>query len=284
MWEPNGRATWSPAPEVGRQQRRQAESQRMRSSKNHAPDPVDGRVLVGPANHAWLLGLHRGSPHLASPPLLNEPDFMNPSAALTLWNYHQVHHEPVVSDLIFVLGSNDLRVADRAAELFHQGFAPMIAFSGGTGRLTQSWTKSEAEQFAARARLLGVPDEAILIESRSTNTGENIRFTRGLLLEKGLSPNSILAVQKPYMERRVLAAMEVQWPGVSIRVTSPRIAFSDYCTEEIPERMVIEAMVGDFQRILDYPALGFASVQPVPQDVMEAFVKLRDQGYTGQLR
>jgi uncharacterized SAM-binding protein YcdF (DUF218 family) len=209
---------------------------------------------------------------------------METNEALILWNYHQVHHEPVSSDLIFVLGSNDLRVADRAAELFHQGLAPMILFSGGTGRLTEGWTETEAEQFAARARELGVPAEAILIENRSTNTGENIRFSRELLLERGLHPKNILAVQKPYMERRVLAAMEVQWPGVSLRVTSPRLSFSDYVTEEIPERLVIEAMVGDFQRILDYPALGFASVQEVPAEVLAAFENLRRQGFTGQLR
>lgn len=209
---------------------------------------------------------------------------MEHNEALVLWNYHQVHHEPVVSDLIFVLGSNDPRVADLAAELFHQGLAPMILFSGGTGRLTEGWTETEAEQFAARARELGVPAEAILIEKRSTNTGENIRFSRELLLERGLDPKSILAVQKPYMERRVLAAMEVQWPGVSLRVTSPRLSFTDYCTEEIPERLVIEAMVGDFQRILEYPALGFASVQEVPAEVMAAFENLRQRGFTGQLR
>jgi uncharacterized SAM-binding protein YcdF (DUF218 family) len=209
---------------------------------------------------------------------------MENADALVLWDYHQVHHEPVASDLIFVLGSNELRVADRAAELFHQGLAPTILFSGGTGRLTEGWTETEAEQFAARARELGVPAEAILIENRSTNTGENIRFSRELLLEKGLGPKSILAVQKPYMERRVLAAMEVQWPGVSLRVTSPRLSFSDYCMEEIPERMVIEAMVGDFQRILDYPALGFASEQVVLPEAMRAFESLRQQGFVGQLR
>jgi uncharacterized SAM-binding protein YcdF (DUF218 family) len=284
MCEANGRETWSSALEIGKQQRKPARSHRMASSKSHALSPVDGRVLVGPANHGWRLGFRRGLPHLALLLLLNEPAPMTPSDALTLWNYHQVHHEPEVSDLIFVLGSNDLRVADRAAALFHDGLAPLILFSGGTGRLTEGWTETEAEQFAARARELGVPAEAILIENRSTNTGENIRFSRELLFEKDLSPKSILAVQKPYMERRVLAAMEVQWPGVSLRVTSPRLSFSDYCTEEIPERLVIEAMVGDFQRILDYPALGFASVQEVPREVMEAFMNLRDQGFIGQLR
>ena len=40
----------------------------------------------------------------------------------------------------------------------------------------------------------------------------------------------------------------------------------------------------DFQRILDYPALGFASEQPVPPAAMEAYLLLTAAGLTGQLR
>lgn len=34
---------------------------------------------------------------------------------------------------------------------------------------------------------MGVPREAILTETKATNTGENIRFTQVLLKEKGIS-------------------------------------------------------------------------------------------------
>lgn len=204
-------------------------------------------------------------------------------AAQVLWDYHQVGHGPVAADLIFVPGSNDSRVAERAAELFHAGLAPRILFSGGTGRLTAGWQVGEAERFAAVARDSGVPDGAILVETRATNTGENIRFSRELLESVGMVVTTLLAVQKPYMERRTLAALEAQWPGVGVRVTSPRISFDDYPTTGIPRDLVIDAMVGDFQRILDYPARGFATVQPVSDEAREAFAVLVAAGHVSQL-
>lgn len=52
----------------------------------------------------------------------------------TLWDYLQLHQQPDVADLILVLGSNDVRVAEHAANLYHQGLAPYVLFSGGFGR------------------------------------------------------------------------------------------------------------------------------------------------------
>src|SRR5687768_3896122 len=126
--------------------------------------------------------------------------------ASVLWDYHHMNHQPQHSDCILVLGSHDLRVADRGAELFLQGFAPWLIFSGGLGNFTkETWTVPEADLFAARAIELGVPDEMIIRENKSTNTGENIQFTRKRLAERNLDPDSFLLVQKPYMERRSFA-------------------------------------------------------------------------------
>ena len=99
--------------------------------------------------------------------------------AQAIWNYHHLHHPLQPSDLILALGSNDTRVADYAADLYLQGFAPLLMFSGNVGALTKDhFTKPEAEVFADIARQKGVPDEAILLEPESTNTGENIDFSR----------------------------------------------------------------------------------------------------------
>jgi len=57
--------------------------------------------------------------------------------AETLWNYHHVHHVLEEADCIFALGSHDLRVADRAADLYLEGMAPLVIFSGGLGNLTR---------------------------------------------------------------------------------------------------------------------------------------------------
>lgn len=204
-------------------------------------------------------------------------------AVHTLWEYHRLHQRLHRADLIFVLGSNDPRVAVRAAQLYHEGLAPRILFSGGRGRFTENDTLSEAERFARVAVAKGVPEESILLEPESTNTGENIRFSRRVLEGAGLAVGRVLAVQKPYMERRTLASLEAQWPEVAVQVTSPSMSFEEYLTAELTEEFVINAMVGDFQRIVEYPKRGFASVQPIPLEAREAFETLVRAGYGTQL-
>jgi uncharacterized SAM-binding protein YcdF (DUF218 family) len=104
--------------------------------------------------------------------------------ARILWDYHHLNHEIRSSDVILVQGSHDLRVAERGASLYLEGLAPLLVLSGGLGNLTRGiWNEPEARKFARVARSRGVPEESILIEDRSTNTGENVHFTRRLFLE-----------------------------------------------------------------------------------------------------
>ena len=200
--------------------------------------------------------------------------------ALKLWDYHQVNHQLEKTDCILVLGSHDTRVAERGAELFLQGFAPLLIFSGGLGNFTQGvWDEPEADKFAKIAMSLGVPEKAILIENKSTNTGENITFTQELLKEKELEPQSFIVVQKPYMERRSFATFKKNWSDKTLLVTSPQISFDDYPNEEIPMEMLINIMVGDLQRIKEYPEKGYQIFQEIPDDVWEAYVSLVERGY-----
>ncbi|HEU4902756.1 MAG TPA: YdcF family protein [Flavisolibacter sp.] len=204
--------------------------------------------------------------------------------ARKIWDYHHVGHTLVHSQCIVTLGSHDTRVAERAAELYHQGWAPLLIFSGGLGRLTESmWSETEADLFARIAMEKGVPANAILVENRSTNTGENIQLVRQLLREKELDPQTFILVQKPYMERRTLATFAKNWPGKQFVVTSPQIAFEDYPTDEIPLEQVINIMVGDLQRIKVYPAKGFQVYQEIPDDVWQAFERLVALGFDKQL-
>lgn len=195
-----------------------------------------------------------------------------------------MHHTPAESDCILALGSHDLRVADRAAELYLEGWAPILILSGGLGNVTRGiWKDPEADRFARIALDKGVPAEAIFIENKSTNTGENIQFTRQLLDEKGLHPRHFLLVQKPYMERRSYATFKKQWPDKDLLVTSPQIAFEDYPNEEIPMERVIQIMVGDLQRIRIYPEKGFQIPQEIPDEVWAAYEKLVGWGFTQHL-
>ena len=205
-------------------------------------------------------------------------------SAKTVWDYHLLHQSLLKSDCLFVLCSNDIRVAEYAAELFLQGYAPYIVFSGNVGEITQGlFPCSEAEHFANIAREMGVPNNCIYIESQATNTGDNIIKTRALLKDEQLDPQSFILVQKPFMERRTLATFEKQWPTKTALVTSPPIEFDDFANDVISYGDTINVMVGDLQRIRYYPALGFSSEQVIPQSVWQAYQHLVAVGFDGHL-
>ncbi len=204
--------------------------------------------------------------------------------ARILWEYHHVGHAVEHADCIIVLGSHDTRVAERGAELFHGGWAPLLLFSGHLGSLTSGmWSRSEAEVFAEVATTMGVPRERILVETRSTNTGENVDYSRHLLADEGRLPRKAIAVQKPYMERRTFATFQRRWPELEVRVTSPQVTFDDYPTAAVPRDDVIQVMVGDLQRLIVYGQKGWSAPQDVPPEVLRAYEGLVAAGYTRRL-
>ena len=205
-----------------------------------------------------------------------------------LWNYHQLRHTLSKADVILVLCSHDSGVAERGAELFLGGWAPLLVFSGGLGTITRHlWIEPEADQFAAIAERMGVPRTNILIENQSTNTGENVRLTRQLLAEHGLDPESFILVQKPYMERRSFATFRKVWPEKRVIVTSPQVSFDDYLNKYSNDTLsaddVVSIMVGDLQRVKVYAESGFQIPQEIPGDVWAAFEALVAAGYDSRL-
>jgi uncharacterized SAM-binding protein YcdF (DUF218 family) len=134
---------------------------------------------------------------------------------------------------------------------------------------------------------MGVPPARILVENRSTNTGENILFTRALLAEKRLDPQTFIVVQKPYMERRSHATFRKLWPEKDLIVTSPRVSFDDYLARYSNQSLspddVVSIMVGDLQRLRVYPARGFQIAQEIPDDVWSAYEELVAAGFDRHL-
>jgi uncharacterized SAM-binding protein YcdF (DUF218 family) len=204
--------------------------------------------------------------------------------ARVVWEFHHVGHTLAPADAVLVLGSHDTRVAERGAELFLAGWAPLLVFSGNLGSLTSEiWSRPEAEIFAEVAAAMGVPRERMLIEPRSTNTAENVSFCRALLAERGVTVRKAIAVQKPYMERRTLATFQQRWPELQVVVTSPQMDFEAYPTGDITREDVIHIMVGDLQRLMLYAQKGWSAPQGIPDEVMDAFQCLVAAGYTRRL-
>lgn len=204
--------------------------------------------------------------------------------AKKLWDYHKLNHEITPMDAIIGLGGHDTRVAERSAELFLKNHAPILIFTGGVGAWrvnadVQDKTITEAARFSAIAIGMGVPKEKILLEDKSTNTGENIKFTKELISQKGHTVNKAILVNQPYMERRTYATFKAQWAELDIIVTSPQHTFDEFPTKEITIDKVIKKMVTDLERIIEYPKKGFQIPQEIPNEVMESYTKLIKMGY-----
>lgn len=210
-------------------------------------------------------------------------------AAQRIWDYMLMHHALKKADVIFALGNRDLRVARYAAQLYLDGWAPLLLCAGSgsihnrkPGRELFIGT-TEAEVFAGEAMKMGVPKDKIIIENESQNTGQNYEFSIQKLKHRGIDPKSVILVQKPYMERRAYSAGKVWLPNAELVVSSPPIPFSEYPNESMDRDQVINSLVGDVQRIKEYPKLGFQIEQEVPKDVWDAYEYLVREGYTERL-
>jgi uncharacterized SAM-binding protein YcdF (DUF218 family) len=207
--------------------------------------------------------------------------------ARVLWDYHQLKHEPIPADLIVALGTNDLRVAEFAADLYHRGYGKSVLCTGGiahsTDLLATDWSASEAEMFAEVLERRGVPKECILLETRALNTGENIIFTREFLRQAGIRPSNILIAVKSFMQRRAWATMAVEWPEMPASVASPSLSLDEYFTAELTPDKIINIMVGDLQRLWVYARKGYSAPQRMPDEVKQAYDGLVALGFTEHL-
>ena len=109
---------------------------------------------------------------------------------------------PVKADAMVVLGGGLRERPERAAELFKQGAAQKILVAGfgdckANGQLLE---KS------------GVPETAIVLESKSRTTRENAEFSIPLL--RSLGAHRVIIVTSWYHSRRALACFEHYAPDI----------------------------------------------------------------------
>ncbi|OOC54351.1 MULTISPECIES: YdcF family protein [Nocardiopsis] len=201
-----------------------------------------------------------------------------------VWDFHHMRHRLRPCDVAIGLGSHDLGVADRSAELYHAGLSPTLVFTGGNSPPTVPvFPRGEAVHFRERALELGVPDSAILLEPEASNTGENIALSRQTLADAGIAPATVLLVSKPYMERRSFATARKLWPEVEVTCASQPLGLGDYVKGIGDAELVVDMLVGDLQRVMEYPARGFAVGQDVPRRVVTAYESLVASGFDGHL-
>lgn len=117
------------------------------------------------------------------------------------------------ADLGFLFGSRhgveEFCVA--AHGLWQRRMFPRLLISGGATRGQQ---ETEANVIARRLVQMGVPREALILETAAMNTGENVIFGRRLVEETiGIDKvGSLLVIGKVCAMRRYLMTLERHWP------------------------------------------------------------------------
>lgn len=98
---------------------------------------------------------------------------------------------------------------DTGVALYQSG-VPRLLFSGA------GYGGDNAQNLAARAIALGVPEAAISLELEATTTEENMRFSRPILERLG-ARRLVLVTGRGHASRALCAARKA-WPGVEVKV------------------------------------------------------------------
>ncbi len=133
-----------------------------------------------------------------------------------------VEHKPQRADIIFIPGSSWGELAETAAGLWKEGYAPLVLPSGKYGKLAGkcSIPGFETEWDFLRDILLreGVDEEAILEEKQATYTYENAIFSRQVTDARGLEIRRAILCCQSYHARRSLLYYEILYPDTEFFV------------------------------------------------------------------
>lgn len=215
------------------------------------------------------------------------------------------------ADLVVLAGNAVIPTIDAACRLAAENRTLLI--SGGIGHSTtylyaaiarhpryntlRTTGRAEAAILADIAhQFWNIPSERILVEDRSTNCGENARFTREMLQQKAIVSRRAIVVQDPTMQRRTMAtfahiwqdeARAPQWqsyPGyLPVLCNGDNgLTFTDEADAVWPVERYLSLLLGELPRIQDDEngygprGKGFIAHVEMPADITAAWQVLRD--------
>ena len=142
-----------------------------------------------------------------------------------------VEDRPEKADVIFIPGNGYPQMAERAAELYHQGFAPYILPSGkysvtvgrfgGVLREQERYDGDSRTEYEFLQDVLvknGVPPQAILREDRAGYTYENALLSREAVERAQLAVHRAILCCKNYHAKRALLYYQTVFPDTTFFV------------------------------------------------------------------
>jgi hypothetical protein len=187
-------------------------------------------------------------------------------------------------DAVLGFGVFDLKLPRYCGALYATGRAKRIIFTGGVGAGSADLGQPEADAWCA-ALLTAypqIPRDHIILENRSTNTGENVRFTTELLARKhpelslGCGIKTVIVVAAPSRLRRVRLTLQHLYPQLHILGRHPSTSYAEehalYAGTGID---LVAHLAGELDRIVDYAARGWILPEPLPPPIAAAHQVLK---------
>ena len=191
------------------------------------------------------------------------------SSSKILWDYLCVRDNPQKADAMFVFGRNDFNIPEKALQLYKEGWAPLLVLLGGTGRLSGDLKVPESEVFRDYLLQRRVPKEALLLDTVSTNTGENVDAGLELLQNSKFKIQNLILVTHAPHARRTIGAVQIRRPDITLFSCPDDCSLPDSGSEARPE--ALKEIMGEIERLVTYTGLGYIQEQNIPKDIITAY-------------
>jgi len=142
-----------------------------------------------------------------------------------------VADEPQKADVIFIPGGSFPELPEYAAQLYHDGFAPVLVPSGGLSVKLDKWPgvrskqdiyngdyHTDCEFYTDVLVKSSVPNEAILQEDKSGFTKENAIFSHNICDANGVTVHRGIIVCKSFHARRCQMMYQLAFPKAELLV------------------------------------------------------------------
>ena len=194
---------------------------------------------------------------------------MNQRAIRDISDFIFMNDAPQKSDILFIPGTSQSAVTEKAAGLYCAGYAkyvlPSGMYSGKRGKFAAEkiddprYAGDYATDFAYCRHILmvnGVPEAAIIREDRSTNTMENAAYSAAVLKELGIKIERAILCCQAFHARRAFMSYARHFPDTEILVVptdTQGIRREDWFLHEKSYRRVMSEIRKCGEYFLEYP-------------------------------
>lgn len=180
---------------------------------------------------------------------------MNQEEIREITEYIFLESNPKKADLALVFGTRYQEPIDMVFRLYRDKFVDKILVSGGINKVNG---ENESHTMSEKLVALGVDQKDILLEDQSTNSLENVLFSRDVI-EKELGFNAIkkiIAVVKHYHSRRAIMTLKKHFPK-TVELIPAAYEIHGFTKDNwFKSDLGIEKVLGEWEKIQKYLSQG----------------------------